>query len=62
MKDVHRLALLGVCLMSISDNGLTVQNGAELSLVVEVKEKKDSDSILLELKGVVNNQRVEVFS
>ena len=62
VKDVHRLALLGVCLMSISDNGLTVQNGAELSLVVEVKEKKDSDSILLELKGVVNNQRVEVFS
>ena len=48
--------------MSISDDGVTVQNGAELSLVVEVKEKKDSDSILLELKGVVNNQRVEVFS
>ena len=37
MKDVHRLARLGVCLMSISINGLTVQNGAESSLVVEVK-------------------------
>ena len=32
------------------------------SSVVEVKEKKDSDPILLELKGEVNNQRVEVFS
>ena len=61
VKDVHRLARLGVLLKSISYSGVTVQNGAELSLVVEVKEKKDSDSILLELKGVVNNQRVEVF-
>ena len=38
VKDVHRLARLGVCLMSISDNDVT-QNGAESSLVVEVKEK-----------------------
>ena len=28
---------------------------------MEVKEKQESDSILLELKGAVNNQRVEVF-
>ncbi|KAH0689512.1 hypothetical protein KY289_016870 [Solanum tuberosum] len=48
-KDVHRLARLGVRLMSIS-------NG------VEVKEKQDSDPILLELKGAVHQQRVEVFS
>ena len=61
-KDVHRLARLGVRLMSISDGGVTVQNGAESSLVVEVKEKQDSDPILLELKGAVRNQRVEVFS
>ena len=54
-KDVHRLARLGVRLMSISDGGVTVQNGAESSLVVEVKEKQDSDPILLELKGAVHN-------
>ena len=48
--------------MSISDNGVTVQNGAESSLVVEVKEKQDSDPILLELKVPVHNQRVEIFS
>ena len=29
---------------------------------MKVKEKKDSDPILLELKGAVNNQRAEVFS
>ncbi|WMV37593.1 hypothetical protein MTR67_030978 [Solanum verrucosum] len=61
-KDVHRLARLGVRLMSISGGGVTVQNGAESSLVVEVKDMQDSDPILLELKGAIHNQRVEVFS
>ncbi|KAH0706017.1 hypothetical protein KY285_010545 [Solanum tuberosum] len=46
-KDVHRLSRLGVRLMSISDGGVTVQNGSESLLVVEVKEKQDSDPILL---------------
>ena len=49
VKDVHRLTHLGVRLMSISDSGVTVQNGAEPSLVVEVKEKQGSDPILVEL-------------
>ena len=40
VKDVHRLARLGVCLMSISDNSVIVQNGAESSLVMEVKERE----------------------
>ena len=62
VKDVHRLSRLGVRLMSISDSGVTVQNGAESSLLVEVKEKQESDPILLELKGAINNERVEVFS
>ncbi|WMV13538.1 hypothetical protein MTR67_006923, partial [Solanum verrucosum] len=61
-KDVHRLGRIGVRLMSISDGGVTVQNGAESSLVVWVKKKQDSDPILLELKGAFHNQRVEVFS
>ena len=39
VKDIHKLACLGVCLMSISNNGVTVPNGTELSLVVEVLEK-----------------------
>ena len=62
VKDVHRLVHLGVRLMSISDNGVIVQNGEESSFVVEVKEKKDNDPILLELKDAVHNQRMEVFS
>ena len=62
MKDVQRLARLGVRAMSISASGVTVWNGEESSLVVEVKEKQDRDPILLELKGAVHNKRVEVFS
>ncbi|WMV07840.1 hypothetical protein MTR67_001225 [Solanum verrucosum] len=60
--DVHKLARLGVHLMIISDGGVMIQNGAESSLVVEVKEMQDSDPILHELKGAVHRQRVEVFS
>ena len=62
VKDVHKLARLRVLLVRISDNGVTVQNGVESSLLVEVKEKQDSDPIFLELKGAVHNQIVEVFS
>ena len=48
--------------MSILDSGVTIQNKAESSLVVEVKKKQESDPIFLELKGAVNSPRVEVFS
>ena len=48
--------------MSISNSGVTVQNGAEASLVVDVKKNQDSDPIILELKGAAHNERVEVFS
>ncbi|XP_069154448.1 uncharacterized protein [Solanum lycopersicum] len=51
VKDIHWVAGLGVLLLSILDSGVTVHNGAESSLVVEVKEKQESDPILLELKG-----------
>ena len=62
MKDIHRFARLGVRLISISASGVTLQNREESSLVVEVKENQHNDPILLELKGAVHNQRVEVFS
>ena len=61
-NDVHRLARLGVRLMSISDSDVTVQTESKSSLVVKVKEKQDSDPILLELKDAVHQQRVEVLS
>ena len=47
--------------MIISESCVTILNGVESSLVVDVREKQDNDQILLELKGVVHNQRVDVF-
>ena len=38
------------------------QNGAKSSLVVEVKEKQESDPILLELKGAIKKIRAWRFS
>ena len=62
VKDAHSIARLEVRLMSISDSGVPVQNGEKSSFLVEIKEKKDSDPILLEIKGEIHNQREEVFS
>ena len=55
VMDVDMLALLGVRLMSISYSGVIVQNGAECSLVLEIKENQDSNPILLDIKGAVHN-------
>ncbi|WMV37295.1 hypothetical protein MTR67_030680 [Solanum verrucosum] len=61
-KDTHWLDILGVCFISMSNGGVTVQNGIEYSLVAEVKEKQDNDPLLLPLKGAVHQQKVQVFS
>lgn len=53
MNDILRLARLRVRLMSISNDGLTVQNGPESLLVRKFKEKLDSDTIFLKLKNAV---------
>ena len=57
MKHVHRIACMGVRLISISNNGVTFENEAKSYFVVEVKEKQDSYPIFLELKGVAHNKR-----
>ncbi|WMV30281.1 hypothetical protein MTR67_023666 [Solanum verrucosum] len=44
-----------------SDGGVIVQDGSESSLVAKVKEKQDSDLILLQLKGAVHQQKVDAF-
>ncbi|WMV18698.1 hypothetical protein MTR67_012083 [Solanum verrucosum] len=61
-KDNHRLACFRVCIMNLSNDGVIVQNGSKSSLATEVKEKQDNDPILLQLKGAVHQQKVEVFS
>ncbi|WMV46834.1 hypothetical protein MTR67_040219 [Solanum verrucosum] len=60
-KDVHRLARLGVRLMDSTEGGVVVMNGAESSLMLEVKGKQDQDPILLELKANVHKQKALAF-
>ena len=47
--------------MDSTEGGVVVMNGAESSLVSEVKEKQDQDPILLELKAFVHKQKVMAF-
>ena len=60
-KDVHKLSRLGVSLIDSIEGGIVVMNGAESSLVSDVKEKQDQDPILLDLKATVHSQGVLAF-
>ena len=62
MKEVHRLVRLGVKLLGPMEGGMLVQNRSESSLVVDVKSKQDLDPSLVELKRLVDEKKIEVFS
>ncbi|WMV24872.1 hypothetical protein MTR67_018257 [Solanum verrucosum] len=49
VRDVHRLARLGVQLVDSTKGGVMVNNGSESSFVMDVKSKQDFDPILMEL-------------
>ncbi|WMV47330.1 hypothetical protein MTR67_040715 [Solanum verrucosum] len=60
--DAHRLARLGVLLVDSNEDGVIVQNGLELSLVLDVKAKQDLDLVLIDLKESVFKKAIEAFS
>src|SRR5687767_907514 len=62
VKEVHRLARLGVRLLGVMEGSTLVQNGSESSLVADVKSKQDLDSSLVELKRLVDEKKIKVFS
>ncbi|MCF6774896.1 transposase family protein [Corynebacterium sp. MC-12] len=62
VRVVHRLARLGVRLEEVDNGGIVVVDGSKSSLVDEVIAKQDLDSSLLELKALVKEGKVEVFS
>ena len=62
MKDVHRLARLGVRLEDSPNGGFMVHHNSESSLVVEVKSKKHLDQSLMELMESVIGKLNESFS
>jgi len=61
-KEVHRLASLGVRLADSSEGGVIVQNRAESSLVVEVKEKQYNDPFLVQLKEGIQKHKTMAFT
>ena len=61
MKDVHRLARLGVRFED-SYGGFMVHNNSESSLVVEVKSKQHLDKSLTESKESFLGKLSETFS
>ncbi|XP_070046735.1 uncharacterized protein [Nicotiana tomentosiformis] len=61
-KEVHRLDSLGVCLADSSEGRVIVQNKAEPSLVVEVKEKQHNDPSLVQLKEGIQKYKTMAFA
>ena len=61
-REVHRLARLGVRLEEVDNGGIVVVDGSKSSLVDEAKAKQDLEPSLLELKALVKEDKVEVFS
>ena len=62
VKDVHRLARLGVRLVDSSDGSVSIQNGSETSLMKDVKAKQDVDPSFVDLKKFVEAKVIESFS
>ena len=62
MKEVHRLARLGVRLEEYSKGGFMVRHNSESSLVFDVKSKQYLDPLLMDLKESVLNKNNESFS
>ncbi|PHU19290.1 hypothetical protein BC332_10441 [Capsicum chinense] len=57
VKDVHRLANLGVRLLDFEDGGVVVHDIYKSSLCGEVKEKQAGDPILIQIKCDVGHQK-----
>ncbi|KAF3679168.1 hypothetical protein FXO37_04022 [Capsicum annuum] len=62
VREVYRLARLGIHLVDSAEVSVWVQNSLESSLVAEVKENQDRDPSLVKLKESARDQNVEVFS
>ena len=61
VKEVHRLARLGVRLEDSPNDGFMVHHNSESYLVVEVKSKQHLDQSLMELKESVLGKLNESF-
>ncbi|XP_070015155.1 uncharacterized protein [Nicotiana sylvestris] len=60
--EVYQLASLGVRISTSDEGKVMVRNGAESSLVAEVKEKQLIDPALAQMKEAVLNNKTSTFS
>ena len=56
------MACLGVRLADSNEGGVIVQDRAESSLVVEVKEKQYNDPLLVQLKEGIHKHKTMAFT
>ena len=61
VKDVHRLARLGVRLKYSPNGGFVVHHNFQSSLVVEVKSKQHLYPLLMDFKESIHNKMNEAF-
>ncbi|XP_075097859.1 uncharacterized protein LOC142175178 [Nicotiana tabacum] len=61
-REVYQLAILGVRISTSDEGKVMVRNGAESSLVAEVKEKQLIDPALAQMKEAVLNNKTSTFS
>jgi len=54
VHDVHRLALLSVCLVDSNEGCVIIQNSLKSSLISYVKAKKGLDLVLVDLKKSIS--------
>ena len=62
VRDVHRLARLGVRFKDVPNSGFMVHHHSKSSLLVEVKSKQQLDQPLMELTELVFGNINELFS
>ncbi|WMV09670.1 hypothetical protein MTR67_003055 [Solanum verrucosum] len=62
IRDIHKLARLGVRLVDSTQGNVMVHNGSESSFVSNVKTRQDLNLTLVELKEVVLKKSVEAFA
>ncbi|WMV49972.1 hypothetical protein MTR67_043357 [Solanum verrucosum] len=62
VRDVHRLARLGIQLVDSTKECVIVHNSYKSSFVMDVKAKQAIDPILVELKEAVLKKSIEAFS
>lgn len=61
VRDVHKLARLGVQFVDSTKGGVMVHNGSKLSFVAGVKAKQGLDRTLVEQKETVLKISIDVF-